>query len=54
MSENERSLSVMKKCGMHFEGIHRESMLVKGKYRDIGIAAITRSEYICAKKLGIF
>ena len=32
---NERSLRVMKKCGMKFEGIRRESMFIKGNYRDI-------------------
>ncbi len=45
MIENEQSASVMKKCGMSFEGIHRESLLVKGKYRDIGYYAITRKDY---------
>ncbi len=54
MSENERSLSVMKKCGMSLEGILKSKMLVKGAYRDIGICAITRSEYNNLLKLGTF
>jgi ribosomal-protein-alanine N-acetyltransferase len=42
---NDASLSVMKKLGMKFEGYHRDMLLVKGKYRTIGYAAILRSEY---------
>ena len=54
MSENERSLSVMKKCGMSLEGICKSKIYVKGKYRDIGICAITRAEYDNFVKLGTF
>ncbi len=39
---NDASLAVMKKCGMSFEGIMRESMLIKGAYRDIGICSILK------------
>ncbi|MBQ9121291.1 MAG: GNAT family N-acetyltransferase [Clostridia bacterium] len=42
---NERSLRVMEKCGMQFEGYQRESMLIKGKYCDIGYASILRDEF---------
>lgn len=42
---NERSLRVMEKCGMHFEGYQRESMHIKGNYCDIGYAAILRGEW---------
>ena len=45
MLENIPSRHVMEKCGMTFEGIHREYLLIKEKYRDIGICAILRSEY---------
>ena len=45
MYGNDASLSVMKKLGMKFEGYHRDMLLVKGKYRTIGYAAILRSEY---------
>lgn len=42
---NDASLSVMKKCGMTYEGTARESMLIKGRYRDIGTCSILESEY---------
>lgn len=42
---NEKSLAVMKKCGMQYEGTARGSMLIKGLYRDIGTAAILRDEF---------
>jgi len=42
---NDRSLRVMQKCGMTFEGIKRELMYVKGEYRDIGSCAILKREY---------
>lgn len=45
MKENTPSEQVMKKLGMHFEGIRREAMLVKGLYRDIGIYAILANEF---------
>jgi ribosomal-protein-alanine N-acetyltransferase len=45
MFGNDASLSVMKKLGMKFEGYHRDSMLVKGKYRTIGYASILSDEY---------
>lgn len=50
MEGNERSLAVMKKCGMSFEGMFRHYMLVKGSYRNIGISAITRDEFDLSKK----
>jgi len=46
MVGNEASRRVMEKCGMSFEGVHRSSMYVKGKYRDIGICSILSDEYI--------
>lgn len=42
---NEASRRVMEKCNMKFEGIAKESMLIKGEYRDIGCCAILKSEY---------
>ena len=45
MYGNDASLAVMKKLGMKLEGYHRDMLLVKGKYRTIGYAAILRSEY---------
>ena len=45
MSENSASRRVMEKCGMTFEGINRQKLLVKGRYRDIGVCSILASEY---------
>ncbi|MBE6619094.1 MAG: GNAT family N-acetyltransferase [Ruminococcaceae bacterium] len=45
MSENGASRRVMEKCGMIFEGINRQKLLVKGEYRDIGVCSILASEY---------
>ena len=42
---NDASLNVMKKCGMTYEGTARGSMLIKGKYCDIGICSILDNEY---------
>nr|MBQ4320340.1 GNAT family N-acetyltransferase [Clostridia bacterium] len=42
---NDRSLRVMQKCGMTFEGVKRELLYVKGEYKDIGGCAILRREY---------
>ncbi len=42
---NDASLAVMKKCGMIYEGTSKGSMLIKGKYRDIGTCAIIENEY---------
>ena len=43
---NDASRRVMEKCGMHFEGIRRGSMFIKGEYRDIGYCSILSDEYI--------
>ena len=45
MKDNRASRAVAEKCGMHFEGIHRGLMKIKGNYEDIGICAITSDEY---------
>ena len=42
---NDRSRAVMERCGMSFEGVRRSSMLVKGRYRDIGVCSILSSEF---------
>lgn len=42
---NERSESVMRKCKMTFEGISRDGILAKGRYRDVLTYAITFKEY---------
>lgn len=52
MIGNDASQRVMEKIGMRYEGVRRESMLVKGAYRDIGICAILVSEYRAAKAQG--
>ncbi len=43
---NSASFSVMKKCGMRYEGCAQSSMYIKGVYRDIHTCAILSSEYI--------
>ncbi len=50
MTENAQSRRVMEKCNMRFEGTLRASMIVKGKYRDIGVCSILKEEYFVAKK----
>lgn len=42
---NDASRRVMDKVGMHFEGVKREAMLIKGAYRDIGICAVLATEF---------
>lgn len=42
---NNASLRVMEKCGMSFEGYLRQYMLVKGEYKNIGFAAVTRDKF---------
>lgn len=45
MAENSQSGRVMEKCNMKYEGTLRSALLVKGRYRDISICSILRSEY---------
>ncbi len=45
MEENAASRRVMEKCGMTFEGAHRDSLAVKRRYETVGICAILRSDY---------
>ncbi len=45
MEENKRSLSVMEKVGMTFEGVCREGLFVKGNYVNVGICSILSSEW---------
>lgn len=46
---NDKSLAVMQKCSMTFEGIRRSSMIVKGAYTDIGVCSILSNEYYKTK-----
>ncbi|MBE6627633.1 MAG: GNAT family N-acetyltransferase [Ruminococcaceae bacterium] len=50
IEENKRSLRVMEKVGMTFEGVLREGMLVKGKYVNVGVCSILRSEWEAMQK----
>ena len=45
MEGNEASRRVMEKNGMTFEGMLRQSMYIKGEYRNVGICSILRHEY---------
>lgn len=40
MKGNERSLRVMEKLGMTFEGYHVDELFVKGRYRTVGVCSI--------------
>ena len=50
IQENTRSLRLMERVGMKFEGYQRESLLVKGRYRTIGVASILKREYLLLDK----
>ncbi|MBO4229908.1 MAG: GNAT family N-acetyltransferase [Clostridia bacterium] len=45
MLENVRSRRVLEKCGMTYEGTHRDAMLVKGEFRTISVCAMLREEF---------
>ncbi len=45
MIENTQSKRVLMKCGMNFECIEKDAILVKGKYRTIGIHSMTEYDY---------
>ncbi len=45
MEGNDASRHVMEKLGMTFEGYRRDGMLVKQRYRTIGICSVLREEY---------
>ena len=42
---NVRSEAIMKKCGMIYEGLSRDAVLCKGRYRDIITYAMTVEDY---------
>ena len=46
IKQNERSKRVMEKCRMSYEGTLKEAIFAKGIYKDLGIYAITRDEYL--------
>lgn len=52
MEGNDRSRHVMETVGMTFEGIFRESMLIKGNYVSVGVCSILRSEWEALEKNG--
>lgn len=49
MQGNERSLHVMEKLGMEFEGYKKDLMFVKGEYKTIGSCGILRDDYMLKK-----
>ena len=49
MQGNAASLHVAEKLGMTFEGYRRDAMLVKGKYRTIGVSAVLAEEFFAKK-----
>ena len=42
---NEASRRVMEKVGMRFEGVHREGMKIKERYRDIGVCSVLARDF---------
>ena len=50
MKENTRSLKLMERVGMQFEGYAREALKIKGEYRTIGRCGILRQEWEGEKK----
>ena len=50
MKENTASLHVMEKLGMTLEGYRREAMLIKQKYRTIGVCSILCHEWQAQKE----
>ena len=42
---NNASLRVAEKCGMALEGYLKQYMLIKGEYKNIGFAAVTRDKF---------
>ena len=45
MRGNDKSRRVMEKCGMTYEGMGRENLLVKNRFVDVGVCSILCSEY---------
>ena len=45
MVGNDASRRVMEKVGMHYEGVLRSSLFIKGEYRDVGVCSILAEEY---------
>ena len=52
MVGNEKSRAVMERCGMQFEGVHRDEMYLRDNYISIGICAILSEEYLADKCKG--
>jgi len=46
MDGNTQSRRVMEKCGMTFEGMHRDAMIIKDQYTTVGICSILASDFI--------
>jgi ribosomal-protein-alanine N-acetyltransferase len=44
-SENDKSVRIMEKNNMQFEGILREQLYIKGKFRDIKVYSILKEEF---------
>ena len=42
---NDRSRRVMDRAGMRFEGVFRQKLMLRGRYRDIGVCAILAEDY---------
>ena len=51
---NERSLKIMEKLGMSFEGIQRAKLKIKGVFCDIGTCAILDDEYCSVPRENLY
>ena len=54
MIGNESSRRVMEKLGMHFEGVQRSRLFVKGEFRDVGVCSILADEYFLSKRENLY
>lgn len=45
LEENTASRRVMERAGMKFEGIRRDSIIVKGHYRNVGVCSVLAEEF---------
>jgi len=46
MAENEKSRKLLDKLGFNYEGEMKEAVYAKDRYRNVGISALTRGEYL--------
>lgn len=50
MSGNKPSRRVMEKCGMVYQGMKHDAIIVRGEWRDVGCCVIKKSQYSPSSK----